>query len=539
MPCAFTRSTGYSREEVLGKNPRLLKSGRHTPEFYAGLWASLLNSGTWSGEIWNRRKNGEIFPEWLTISSVRDSAGNVTSYIGATLDISLLKAREERLEYMAYFDLLTGLPNRALLIDRMNQAIAHARRLKQILAVGYLDLDGFKPVNDQFGHALGDLLLIEVASRISSVLREEDTVARLGGDEFVLLLQDLEQMEDCRVILQRLLERIGEPWPLAEGNVQISASIGVTLYPLDDSDPDSLLRHADQAMYRAKRLGKSRLVIYDDVIDSQPDTETETVTEIQLALENREFELHYQPKIDLRSGAVVGVEALVRWNHPERGLVFPGEFLPLISGHPLTLKLDRWVMTEGFRQAAAWAELGLDLEISVNVTAESLQANDFIDSLKALVARYPNLQRGRFEFEIVETAALQDINYISVVIQACKDLGIGFALDDFGTGYSSLTYLRHLPAVVLKIDQSFVRDMLEDEGDLAIVQGVIGLSRAFGLKSVAEGVETAFHGARLLQLGCDMAQGYGIARPMPAAEIPEWIRRWNQQSDWGPSLLGI
>ncbi|NJD07130.1 MAG: PAS domain S-box protein [Methylococcaceae bacterium] len=534
---AFIRTTGYTREEIIGKNPRLLKSGRHAPEFYGALWAALAETGTWSGEIWNRRKNGDIFPEWLTISSVRDDAGRVTSYIGVTLDISLLKAHEEKLEYMAYFDLLTGLPNRVLLVDRMNQAIAHARRNKQLLAVGYLDLDGFKPVNDQFGHALGDLLLIEVASRISSVLREEDTVSRLGGDEFVLLLQGMDDQEDCQVTLLRLLEQINQPWPLAEGTVQVSASIGVTLYPLDDSDPDSLLRHADQAMYRAKRLGKSRYVIYDNLIDSQPDAEPEGLAEIRMALENRDFELHYQPKINLRSGAVGGVEALLRWNHRERGLIFPGDFLPQISGHPLTPKLDRWVMTEGLRQAAAWADLGLNLEISVNISAESLQAKDFMEFLSALVAQYPGLLRGLFEFEIVETAALQDIHQISSVIQACKELGIGFALDDFGTGYSSLTYLRHLPAVVLKIDQSFVRNMLDDDGDLAIVQGVIGLSRAFGLKSVAEGVETAVHGARLLQLGCDMAQGYGIARPMPAAEIPEWVRRWNQNSEWRSSVI--
>lgn len=523
---AFTRLTGYAREEVLGKNPHILKSDRHDAEFYSDLWRALRENGLWRGEIWNRRKDGSLYLEWLTISAVTDKAGEPTHYIGAFFDITLVKQQERRLEYLAYFDPLTGVPNRVLLADRMRQAIAHARRQECLFAVGYLDLDAFKPINDQFGHAVGDGLLVEVAQRIRGALREGDTVARLGGDEFVVLLLDLERTEECFSTLRRLLNKIAEPLTVQDHRLAITASIGASLFPLDDADPDTLLRHADQAMYQAKQAGKNRFHLYDHAADSHARARLEKLARIGEALERREFVLFYQPKIDLRSGRVIGAEALIRWQHPELGLVPPMDFLPLIESHVLVQQVDHWVMEEALRQMAEWAGLGLDLSVSVNVTAQSLQAADFCQDIATLLARFPGIDPCRYQLEILESAALDDIEYISQVMRACQDMGLRFALDDFGTGYSSLIYLKHLPAEVLKIDQSFVRDMLEDAEDLAIVEGVIGLARAFRRQVVAEGVETIAHGAHLLRLGCDIAQGYGIARPMPAAKIPGWIKEW-------------
>jgi diguanylate cyclase (GGDEF)-like protein/PAS domain S-box-containing protein len=530
---AFTQLTGYTREEALGRNPRILKSGRHEAEFYAAIWQALLKNGVWSGEIWNRKKDGTLYPEWLTISTIHDELGQPSKYIGAFSDITLLKQQEQQLEYLAYFDPLTGIPNRTLLADRMSQAIAHTRRQECLFAVGYLDLDAFKQINDRFGHPVGDSLLIEISQRIVATLREGDTVARLGGDEFVVLLLGLEKTEECLATLSRLLARIAEPLVLHDQCLAISASIGVSLYPLDDADPDTLLRHADQAMYQAKQAGKNRIQIYDPIADSQIRTQQDMLGRIETALENREFILFYQPKVDLRSGQVIGVEALIRWLQPERGPIPPGEFLHLVESHPLGQALDFWVMEEALRQLTLWSTQGLDLSVSVNVTAQTLQAPEFAERLAGLLASYPAVQPDHYELEILETAALNDLAYIAQVMRDCQALGVRFALDDFGTGYSSLSYLRHLPAEIVKIDQSFIRDMLVDEEDLAIVRGVIGLTLAFRRRAIAEGVETVEHGIHLIRLGCDLAQGYGIAKPMPAELIPEWVKDWKAPDSWG------
>lgn len=529
---AFTRLTGYPGEEVLGRNPRILKSGRHGAEFYAALWRELRAKGSWRGEIWNRKKDGSIYLEWMSISTVADGTGRPSHYIGTFYDITLLKLHERRLEYVAYFDPLTGVPNRALLADRMNQAIAYARREERLLAVAYLDLDEFKPVNDRLGHEVGDELLVEVAQRIKAALRAGDTVARLGGDEFAVVLPGLEKADECLPTLRRLLARIAEPLAVRGHPLAVSASIGVCLFPEDDSDPDTLLRHADQAMCQAKQAGKNRVHLYDPVADSRARHRHAWLARIEQALSQREFALFYQPKVDLRSGRVQGAEALIRWHHPERGLVPPGEFLPLIETHALGVRIDRWVMEEALRQMTAWNRQGLDLAISVNLTAQSLQAPGFVRDIKDLLARFPTVEPRRLELEILESAALDDIEYISGVICECQALGLRFALDDFGTGYSSLAYLKHLPAEVLKIDQSFVRDMLDRDGDRAIVEGVVGLGRVFRRQVVAEGVETMAHAAHLLSLGCDMAQGYGIARPMPAEQVPGWIEGWQLRPAW-------
>lgn len=524
----FTHITGYSREEILGKKPSLLSSGRQGQEFYTALWHDLTSIGHWSGEIWNRRKNGEIYAEMLTISTVRDTSGHTQNYVGLFIDITSMKEYQQQLEHIAHFDVLTNLPNRVLLADRLQQAMLQTQRHKHSLAVVYLDLDGFKIVNDTYDHETGDELLVAISKRMKVALREGDTLARIGGDEFVAVLGGLEQMADCEPILERFLQATADPVIINDNTLQVSASIGVTFYPQDSVDADQLMRHADQAMYIAKQAGKNRYHLFDILQDAAIKIQRESLENIRQALKKAEFVLYYQPKVDMQTGNIIGAEALIRWQHPERGLLPPGDFLPVIENHPLSVDLGEWVIDTALTQMSIWNASGLNIPVSVNVGARQLQQRNFVTQLATLLGKYPHINPGDLELEILETSALADIAEVSAIMHACREIGVRFALDDFGTGYSSLTYLRHLPADTLKIDQSFVRDMLVDPDDLAIVNGVIGLAAAFHRQVIAEGVETLAHGKLLLSMGCVLAQGYGIARPMPAEKIPDW----RPDSDW-------
>ncbi len=443
-----------------------------------------------------------------------------------------LREKSRQLEHIAHFDALTGLPNRVLLADRLQQAIAQTQRRGRSLAVAYLDLDGFKAVNDQYGHDTGDELLLSVAKRMNASLREGDTLARVGGDEFVAVLVDLEGLQDCEPVLARLLDVAAAPTPVRQQLLLVSTSIGVTLYPQDGADADLLLRHADQAMYQAKQKGKNRWHLFDVAQDAAVRTERESVEGIRHALDRREFVLYYQPKVNMKTGAVIGAEALIRWQHPERGLLPPAAFLPTIEDHAISGELGDWVIDAALAQLAEWRAAGLDLTVSVNVGARQLQRRDFVAQLCDLLTAHPTVEPRYLELEILETSALRDMALVSAIMRGCRAIGVRFALDDFGTGYSSLTYLKRLPAELLKIDRSFVRDILEDPEDLAIVEGVIRLAKAFGRGVIAEGVETIAHGERLLQLGCELAQGYGIARPMPGSELPGWVATWRPPALW-------
>lgn len=530
---AFTDITGYSRTEILGTDVKILQSGRHDKEFYNTIWKAIKQQGYWRGEIWSRRKNGDTYPEWLTISTVTNAQGDAIRYIGNFSDISLLKQREQQLERITHYDLLTGLPNRVLLLDRMNLAIAQSKRNQRLMAVCYLDLDGFSVVNDHFSHAMGDKLLIEITERIKNTLREEDTLARIGGDEFIFLLQDLEYVEDCEHALHRLLNVISVPVILQNHTTAtITASIGVSIFPDDNSPPEILIRHADHAMYKAKQAGKNAFRIYDIVLNQQLHKHRIALNRIEQAFENHEFELYFQPKVDMQKGIVFGAEALIRWQQPERGLITPDEFLPLIEHNDLANRLDAWVINRALQHAEQWHSQGLDIKISVNVSARSLQSADFVTELGNAFTLHPLANRHHFELEILETEVLQDLEKTAVIIKNCQALGVGFALDDFGTGYSSLSYLRHLPIQTLKIDQSFVRDMLEDDNDLAIVRSVIGLAQSFNRHVIAEGVESLKHGSALLAMGCYEAQGYTIAKPMPAADFAVWLQNWEMPNEW-------
>ena len=529
----FSDITGYSREDVIGQNPRILRSGRQGPEFYADLWRSLEVKGHWYGEIWNRRKNGEVYAEMLTISAVRDPHGVTQNYVALFSDITAVKEHQSQLEHIAHFDALTNLPNRLLLADRLQQAMAQALRRGQQLAVVYLDLDGFKGVNDRHGHGVGDQLLIHLATAMKDTLREGDTLARIGGDEFVAVLTDLDGIENCVPMLTRLLGAASAPVQFGAVALQGSASIGVTFYPqANEMEADQLLRQADQAMYQAKLAGKNRYHVFDSDYDSSMRVHHESLEHIRQALERREFVLHYQPKVNMHSGQVMGAEALIRWQHPEKGLLAPAAFLPVIEDHPLAVAVGEWVIDMALTQIEVWHTAGLDLPVSVNIGARQLQQGNFMERLQAILAQHPQVDPSSLELEVLETSALADMEQVSQVIEACTQIGVKFALDDFGTGYSSLTYLKRLRVTLLKIDQSFVRDMLEDPDDLAILQGVIGLAAAFKREVIAEGVETVAHGTALLHLGCELAQGYGIARPMPAEQLPAWAATWRPDAAW-------
>jgi diguanylate cyclase (GGDEF)-like protein/PAS domain S-box-containing protein len=530
---AFTNITGYSHDEIVGQTPRILSSGRQSKAFYTALWQDLHTKGHWYGEVWNRRKSGDVYAEMQTISTVLDADGQAQHFVSLFSDVTASKEHEKKLQHIAHYDALTNLPNRILLADRLHQGMAQAVRHGSKLAVAFLDLDAFKAINDTHGHEVGDELLIAISARMRNALREGDTLARIGGDEFVAVLGDLADASASLPLLSRLLGAAAQPVEIHGLELQLSASLGVTFFPQpEDVEADQLLRQADQAMYQAKIAGKNRYHIFDADLDRSVRGQHESIERIRIALLEHEFVLHYQPKVNMRSGKLIGAEALIRWQHPEKGLLAPAVFLPVIEDHPLAIEVGEWVIAAGLAQMALWRKAGLQLPVSVNIGARQLQQINFTERLQALLAAHPDISPGDLELEVLETSALEDIAGVSRVIQACREIGVKFALDDFGTGYSSLTYLKRLPVTMLKIDQSFVRDMLDDPDDLAILQGVIGLASAFRRDVIAEGVETVAHGSLLLQLGCELAQGYGIARPMSADHMPAWAAAWRPDAAW-------
>ncbi len=529
----FTKITGYSASEIVGKSPRILSSGLQSRVFYVEMWKSLVEHGHWQGEIWNRKKNGDIYPERLNVFALYDDYDQVSHYVGLLSDISNNKRQQEQLDLLAHYDVLTQLPNRALLVDRFNQAIAYAKRSETQLAICFLDLDNFKPINDSYGHHVGDSILIEVSRRMTQEIRESDTVSRQGGDEFAMLLTNIKSFSHCQQTLQRIINSIAEPIVIDDVEHTISASIGVTLYPEDSGDVDTLLRHADHAMYQAKQAGRNRFQLYDAEQDLQIEHKHLRLQQIEYALVNNEFELYYQPKVNMMNGQVFGVEALLRWNSPSQGLILPMAFLPAVSGTTLDIKIGDWVIEQAVKQLDLWRSIDLQPVISVNISSNHLLSNDFFEKLEALLANYPQIDSSCIELEILESSALGDLRSIRQVLERCQSvLGVTAALDDFGTGYSSLTHLRALPAGSIKIDKSFVRDLLDDPHDYSIIDGVISLADAFRRDVIAEGVETVEQGLMLLVMGCLQAQGYIIAKPMPANEFPDWLERYQPNQDW-------
>ena len=401
-----------------------------------------------------------------------------------------------------------------------------------------LDLDNFKAINDRHGHAIGDELLTTIAHRMKSVLRQDDILARLGGDEFIAVLVDLDNPDQSFPSVMQLLEAASQPVFVGALSLQLSASAGIACYPqAEDVDADQLLRQAAQALYQSKISGKNRYHLFDSTLALSTRGHHEDLERIRVALANNEFLLYYQPKMNIATGAIKGAEALIRWKHPERGLLLPGAFLPIVDGHPVALEIGEWVIDSALRQIDTWRAAGLDIPVSVNISAQQLQHEDFTAHLNALLEAHPSINPARLEIEVLESNALPDMSQISQVIHSCGKLGVSFALDDFGTGYSSLDFLKRLPVDVLKIDQTFVRDMLNDPEDLTIVEGMLGLAAAFRRQAVAEGVETVEQGILLLRLGCQIAQGFGIARPMPAEDLPGWVTSWTPDPQWSSATV--
>ena len=461
-----------------------------------------------------------------------DAQGQPARMLGVSLDVTRQREQQEQLQRLAHFDALTGLPNRVQLAQRLQDTMEKARANGTQLGVAYLDLDGFKPVNDKLGHGAGDRLLVIVAARLTRALRPTDCVARLGGDEFVILLPDLKTREGCEQKHRQLMAHISAPYTLEAERVGITASIGYTLYPEDDADADTLLRHADQAMYQAKQNGRNRFHGFDAILARSQREQHIQIQRLGQALEHGEFTLYLQPQVDMDSGAVVGAECLVRWRHPQEGVLAPGAFLPALEGTELEIPFGEWVFAEALRCIATLRRQGLALPLGINIAARHLQQPGFARWIMGCLDSHPDAPAALVKLEITESAALYDVEHVAAELAQLRAQGITVALDDFGTGYSSLTYLRRLPMDTLKIDQSFVRDMLVDPGDLAIVQGVIGLARSFGLGVIAEGVETAPQGQRLQQLGCPLAQGYYIARPMPLEDFVHWAAHWKLPAGW-------
>jgi diguanylate cyclase (GGDEF)-like protein/PAS domain S-box-containing protein len=535
---AFEKLTGFSAEEALGKTPRILQSGRQDRAFYAELWKSVAETGTWSGEMWNRRKSGEIYVEWLSIGAVRDPKGPVTHYVGIFSDITIRKQAEDRLVRLAHFDALTDLPNRILLQDRLSELIKSAQRAQTKVGVIFIDLDRFKDVNDSLGHGAGDLLLQTLAKRLSGAVREQDTVARMGGDEFVVLIQGLRDVEDIPALAQKLLSCLIKPVTLNGYELTITASLGISLYPDDATTGPELVRNADAAMYKAKDAGRNAYRFYTSDLNQRALEMLSMENSLRRAIERKEFVLHYQPQVDIKSGSVVGAEALIRWNHPELGLVMPGKFIPIAEERGLIVPIGSWVIEEAARQAAIWRDSGTSMPIAVNVSAVQFRQKDFVEQLADTVQKH-GIAPDRLELELTESIIMRDAETTIKVLEKLHDQGFQLSIDDFGTGYSSLNYLRRFPIDKIKIDQSFVRAARDDEGAAGIVTAIIALARSLKLKVIAEGVETGEQLEILRAQGCDEAQGYLFSRGLAPEEFQKLIREWKLRPPRTPEFLPV
>lgn len=520
---AFCEMTGYARDEVLGRNPRMFASGRHGADFYGALWSELGAQGYWQGEIYNRRKNGEVFPLWMTLIGARDSSGAVTHFIAIQTDASAYKEAEARIHRLAYYDMLTGLPNRVLLRERAAALLSLAERRGRPIALLFLDLDRFKNINDSLGHLAGDHLLEQVAARLEKSLREEDTVARLGGDEFVMVLPDT-GADGATCVARKVLDVLSTPYQVLGRAISVTPSLGISVFPEDGGDFDALMQHADTAMYEAKAAGRGTYRFYTHALNERAVERLVIDTALRGALERAEFYLHYQPQIDLATGRIVGVEALLRWNHPEFGMVSPAKYIPMAEENGLILPIGRWVLEEACRQAMAWRAAGLPhIAMSVNISARQFQSGCLFDEVSQVLSA-TGLPPHHLELELTEGMLIEDVEHTVATLDGLKRAGVRLALDDFGTGYSSLAYLRRFAIDRIKIDQSFVRDLLSDADDRVIALSVIQLGHGLGLTVIAEGVETEAQAGILRDNGCDEAQGYFFGRPLLPQVVAERLQ---------------
>ena len=544
---AFTDITGYSAGDVVGKTPSLLRSGRHDAAFYERMWQSLQDQDVWQGEIWNRRKNGEVYPEWLTITTVKDRTGEVANYVATLTDITQRKAAEDEIKHLAFYDPLTQLPNRRLLLDRLQQALTSSARHNRHGALLLLDMDDFKSLNDTLGHDVGDRFLVEVARRLETCVREGDTVARQGGDEFVVILEDLSEdavaATQAESVAVKILRAILQPYQLglSPGRepptraYHCSVSIGITLFRGSSLTVDELMKRADTAMYQAKAAGRNTLRFYDPEMQRAVSARAVMDNDLREAVQMGQFVLYYQPQVDER-GNMTGAEALLRWQHPERGMVSPAHFIPLAEESGLILPIGHWVLESACTQLVAWSTRpGMShLSVAVNVSARQFRSPDFVDQVSAVLDR-TGADPQKLKLELTESLLLDNVEDTIAKMVALKARGVGFSLDDFGTGYSSLAYLKLLPLDQLKIDQSFVRDILTDPNDAAIARTIVALAQSMGLGVIAEGVESMEQQQFLAKQTCHAFQGYLFGRPMPAEEFERLLRRGAVSAAFAPS----
>lgn len=520
----FESITGFTEAEALGKNPRILKSGHHDDAFYREMWQQLLTTDSWTGEIWDRRKTGEIYPKWLSISVVRDAAGNITHYVSSFTDISDRKASDARVQHLAYHDPLTGLANRFSLHENLTQSLVLARRNKTQLALLLLDLDNFKIINDTLGHPTGDQLLVQVAQRLISSVRQSDFVARLGGDEFIIMLPDIESSSDVMHVADKILASISKLYLIDGQELRTSTSIGICLYPDDALNDQDLIKKADLAMYHAKSSGRGNYQFFNEGMQQTALNRISVERDLRVALENRQFTLHYQPQLDLHTGRLMGVEALVRWQHPQRGMVSPLDFIPIAEETGLIIPLGDWILQESCRQLAQWRKGGINhIRMSVNLAASQFSDRNLPERILEIMAQN-DLPPGSIDLEVTESMTMQSPADAVKMMKILTGHGQSLSIDDFGTGYSSLSYLKMFPISTLKIDRSFVKDIETDPDDASICDITVLLAHKLGMKVVAEGVETEAQLKYLLSIGCEKIQGYLISKPLPAEQAEQFIR---------------
>jgi len=527
---AFTKITGYEKEEVIGKAPRLLQSGKHNDLFYKQMWHDLIQDGHWSGEIWNRKKSGELYPEWLSIAVIYDRKGNVEQYVSIFSDITQHKEAEQLIEYQANYDALTGLPNRNLFNDRLSTSLKVAQRENSCLALLFLDLDRFKWINDTLGHRAGDILLKETATRLTSVLRQSDSVSRLGGDEFTVILTDLDNELDSELIAEKILAQLALPFNLDEQEVYVTGSIGITVFPSDGDTAERLYQNADNAMYAAKEAGRNQFSFFTAEMQKQAETRLILLNELRQAIENKEFELYYQAVIDIKDNSLSSAEALIRWNHPQRGIVGPFDFIPLAEETGLIQPLGAWVVEQALQQLKQWNDAGHRMHIAVNKSSKQFHNDECAIDLYGRMQEL-GIDSSQLTVEITETVLMEEQESTLQLLQDYRQAGISVSLDDFGTGYSSLSYLRKFPFDVIKIDRSFVMDVTENEDDSSLVEAIILMGHKLGLRVVAEGVETRQQRDFLKDKNCDLLQGYFYSRPIPAKEFEQRFiinQEWKQ-----------
>lgn len=525
---AFSEITGYAEMEVLGKNPNLLKSERHDSAFYSELWGTLMTTDRWQGEIWNRRKNGDLFPAWSTISVIRDDEGNLCNYVSVFSDITTIKHSQEQLNYLAYHDPLTSLPNRLLFTDRLEHALQRAHRDGHQLAVLFLDLDHFKNINDTLGHVIGDQVLEMAAQRLHGLIREQDTLARLGGDEFTVIVEPLGDPKDAALLAQKMIQAFQQDFLIKDHQLHLTLSIGISIYPRDGKDNSTLIKNADVALYRAKDEGRNNFHFYTSALTTAVFERLTLENALRQALERNEMVLHYQPQYDLNSKRLVGAEALVRWRHPTLGLISPSRFIPLAEECGLIVPLGEWVMHNACKQLRQWQQAGYVLErMAVNISTVQVQRGDIVATVNR-VLNDTGIAPHLLELEITESLLMQKTDWVITLLESLRGMGINISIDDFGTGYSSLSYLKRIPVNKLKIDRSFIKDLTRDANDEAITRAVIALSKSLQLSVIAEGIENNDQMVMLKALDCNEGQGYLFSPAVPAEEFERFfVKSWN------------